>query len=166
MSENIVLRGPDGQDHIFYNIEDISLLLQSGNRQTFARGGLMKRLVDRSITSVSVEDLSDITKIGDYAFFGCESLTRVELPNTVLAIGMAAFHRFLEQLLGFLVEENGMGRRLKGRRALDVAKQHRSAALCALGKIIHGGCCHIADGDPHRCKYYAIFEFHRTDFHR
>ena len=50
-----------------------------------------KNLVDRSITSVTADMLAGITKIGGFAFGGCQSLTSVEIPNSVTSIEFGAF---------------------------------------------------------------------------
>ena len=45
-----------------------------------------KDIVDRSITSLTADDLSGLTKIGERAFSYCYSLTNIEIPNTVTRI--------------------------------------------------------------------------------
>lgn len=50
------------------------------------------QLVDRSITTVTAEDLEDITSIGRYAFYGCSSLTSITISETVTSIGGYAFY--------------------------------------------------------------------------
>lgn len=50
-----------------------------------------KNLVDRSITSVTADMLAGVTKIGWGAFLGCQSLTSVEIPNSVTSFDFAAF---------------------------------------------------------------------------
>lgn len=50
-----------------------------------------KNLVDRSITSVTADMLAGVTKIGIGAFLGCESLTSVEIPNSVTSFDFGAF---------------------------------------------------------------------------
>lgn len=50
-----------------------------------------KNLVDRSITSVTADMLEGVTSIGGGAFFACQSLTSVEIPNSVTRFELAAF---------------------------------------------------------------------------
>ena len=51
----------------------------------------LAQLVDRSITTVTAEDLQDATSIGHYAFYNCSSLTSITMPNSVTSIGNEAF---------------------------------------------------------------------------
>ena len=52
---------------------------------------LFKSLVDKSITSVTSQDLAGVTSIGNYAFYTCRSLTSIEIPDSVTSIGNEAF---------------------------------------------------------------------------
>ena len=52
---------------------------------------LFRQLVDKSITSVTAQDLYGGTSIGQYAFYNCSSLTSIEIPSTVTSIGEEAF---------------------------------------------------------------------------
>ena len=52
---------------------------------------LVKSIVDRSITTVTAEDLAGITSIGNYAFYSCRSLTSVTIPDSVTSIGTCTF---------------------------------------------------------------------------
>ena len=54
--------------------------------------GKFSEYVDGSLTEVSAADLSGISKIGDYAFQNCTSLTSVTIPDSVTSIGSCAFH--------------------------------------------------------------------------
>lgn len=48
-------------------------------------------LVDKSITEVTAEDLAGATKIGDYAFQDCSSLTSIIIPSGVTSLGNNGF---------------------------------------------------------------------------
>ena len=47
----------------------------------------LAKLVDGSITSITVEDLKGVTKIADYAFYNRSKLVALELPETVTEVG-------------------------------------------------------------------------------
>lgn len=48
-------------------------------------------VVDKTVTEIMAQDLDGATKIGQYAFYSCSSLTNVTIPNTVTKIEMSAF---------------------------------------------------------------------------
>lgn len=50
-----------------------------------------KSLVDRSITSVTADDLRGVTTIGESAFNGCKNIISAVLPDSVTTIGTNAF---------------------------------------------------------------------------
>lgn len=56
-------------------------------------GGTSKlpQVVDRSVTTITADDLAGATKIGDSAFIRCYSLTSVAIPESVTSIDTAAF---------------------------------------------------------------------------
>ena len=48
-------------------------------------------VADKTVTSLTASDLAGATKIGNYAFGNCSSLTSVEIPSTVTLIDNRAF---------------------------------------------------------------------------
>lgn len=68
------------------NLEDAIDSIPSGSGNT-----LFKSLVNRSITTVTAEDLQGLTSIGNSAFIECRLLTDVELPETITNIVDSAF---------------------------------------------------------------------------
>ena len=53
-------------------------------------GSLFKSLVDRSITTVTADDLAEVTKIGAHAFYACP-ITSIEIPESVTMLDTGAF---------------------------------------------------------------------------
>lgn len=53
---------------------------------------LITEVMSRSIASWPEKELAGITKIREYAFYGCTALRSVSLPDTITEIGMDAFH--------------------------------------------------------------------------
>jgi len=52
---------------------------------------LFQSIVGGTITELTAQDLNGITEIRSYAFYNCQSLTKIELPETVQTIGEYAF---------------------------------------------------------------------------
>lgn len=52
---------------------------------------LAAQIIDKSVTDVTAGDLEGATKIGDYAFNGCKSLTSITIGNGVTSIGINVF---------------------------------------------------------------------------
>lgn len=48
--------------------------------------------INRIINIKSIEIPNTVTKIADYAFYGCQDLTDIKLPNSIQAIGKLAFY--------------------------------------------------------------------------
>ena len=59
---------------------------------TVTQGDKFAKLVDGTITDITVEDLGSITLIDDYKFKDCKSLTTVSMPDTVINIYGSAFY--------------------------------------------------------------------------
>lgn len=62
-----------------------------GTSEPASGKSLVAQLVDKSVTSVSEEDLKGITTIGSYAFYYCDRLTSIIIPSSVTSIGDYAF---------------------------------------------------------------------------
>lgn len=57
-------------------------------------GGTSKlpQVIDKSVTTITADDLAGATEIGFYTFYMCGSLTTVEIPDSVMSIGLLAFY--------------------------------------------------------------------------
>lgn len=62
-----------------------------GTSEPASGKSLAAQIVDKSVTSVSEEDLKGITTIGNYAFYYCGRLTSITIPDSVTSIGNSAF---------------------------------------------------------------------------
>ena len=51
----------------------------------------LAKVVDRSVTEITAEDLEGVTQIGTYAFYTCRMLQKVTIPNSVTSISERAF---------------------------------------------------------------------------
>ena len=94
MAENLILTGPDGSNYPFLGVSSVSIRKQGGGRAEYGTGGgggLFGPLVDRSIESITAEDLAGITEIGSHAFEECWSLYSVSLPSGLQSIGASSF---------------------------------------------------------------------------
>ena len=66
-------------------IEDGLAEVYEGNMTSFGKW------VQSTITRVTADMLEGVNSIGDSAFLGCNSLTSIEIPNSVASIGDSAF---------------------------------------------------------------------------
>ena len=64
-----------------------------GSSEPASGKSLFAQIVDKSITEVSASDLEGATKIGDYAFYDCNSLTSITIPNGMTQINNYVFYR-------------------------------------------------------------------------
>ena len=51
----------------------------------------LPQILDRTVTEITAEDLAGVTEIGNCAFYKCENLTNVTIPDSVTSIGDWAF---------------------------------------------------------------------------
>ena len=88
LADNLVTKGIEAsQSETFNTLVPKVLDIQAGGNSD----NKFTQLVDKSIVTVTAEDLTGATKIGDYAFFNCDSLTTITIPNSVTSIGRNAF---------------------------------------------------------------------------
>lgn len=62
-----------------------------GTSEPASGKSLAAQIVDKSVTSVSGEDLKGITKIGNNAFYYCSNLRSITIPDSVTSIENGAF---------------------------------------------------------------------------
>jgi len=69
---------------------DRDIIVTALNADTEEQSKLAK-IIDRTITEITTQDLANITKIGRAAFEGCTYLTKINIPNNITYIGDYAF---------------------------------------------------------------------------
>lgn len=52
---------------------------------------LIAKIIERTLTELTADDLADVTKIGDYSFYHARTLTSVFIPGNVLSLGQYCF---------------------------------------------------------------------------
>lgn len=77
-------------DSVVFNGNEVETLILNGVE--IWKGFLkLDQLIDRSIESVSAEDLEGVDKIRNYAFYEAKNLKSVQLPDTCISVGDHAF---------------------------------------------------------------------------
>ena len=84
---------------------DVLLLELASQLSNTTHTNNIASIVDKSVTTITAEDLSGATQIGDYAFYGLNKLTSIEIPNTVISIGNRAFG-YCSALTNIIIPEN------------------------------------------------------------
>ena len=82
----------------------------TGTIETYAGEGgeivnKLAALVDDTVTEITAEDLAGATKIRNYAFYYCTSLTSITIPNGVTSIGDYAFY-YCESLTNAIISDS------------------------------------------------------------
>lgn len=62
-----------------------------GTSEPASGKSLAAQIVDKSVTNVTADDLKGATNIGRYAFYMCEALTSIAIPDDVKTIDRSAF---------------------------------------------------------------------------
>lgn len=66
--------------------------IETGGGSGSGGGGNLAKIIDRTATSVTAEDLQGVTAIGDYAFYNYSTLQSIELQKSIELIGKYAFN--------------------------------------------------------------------------
>lgn len=73
--------------------EKIDPLYMPDEISTISGGGSINTgFIDGTLTVITAEDLAGVTRIRDYAFYYCDSLTDITIPDSVTTIGSNAFY--------------------------------------------------------------------------
>lgn len=92
VAETIILTGPDGTEYSFPGVNKVSVRKSGGGRAEYGLGGggAFASLIDRTITTVSADDLDGVTIIGALAFAGSK-LESITIPSSVTSMKYGAF---------------------------------------------------------------------------
>ena len=63
-----------------------------GSIETGGMNDVARKTINRTVETVTADDLRGATSIGDYVFYDCTKLTNITIPNSVTSIGEDAFH--------------------------------------------------------------------------
>lgn len=79
--------------NLYYNLDSQNLTAEVTS-QNYSEPFWSTEITSANIPStVNFNDvIYTVTRIGDYAFYGCANLTSITIPNTVQSIGFAAFY--------------------------------------------------------------------------
>lgn len=72
-------------------IKPVDMATEIESIQTGGGDNKLAQLVDGSITTITADDLAGLTKVRDYAFWSCYSLTSITLPDSITSIDAGAF---------------------------------------------------------------------------
>jgi len=84
------IRAKDGTTGTI-NHQDIPTRISAITTGGTSADALSKAMIDKSVTAITADELSGITKIGKYAFAQCNKLTSVVIPNNITTIGAHSF---------------------------------------------------------------------------
>ena len=92
-----VLKGKDyiltEEDKINLANQVLSLITEAECIPLGSATNKLAQVIDRSVTEITAEDLAGVTEIGNYAFYNCDSLTSVMIPDSVTSIESYAFYK-------------------------------------------------------------------------
>ena len=69
--------------------------------QTGGDANKLAQVIDKSVTEMTAEDFGGAARIGPYAFYNCQSLASVTIPNSVTSIGNYAFYQCSSRCRGW-----------------------------------------------------------------
>lgn len=84
--KTITENGEYTPDEGYDGLSKVTVNVESGGGEN-----KIPQVVSGTITEITEQDLAGATALKDYAFYKCASLTKAELPNTIMSIGTYAF---------------------------------------------------------------------------
>lgn len=82
-------------EQAFVGCNGLDAITVDADNETYSAAGecLIETATDTLVLGCAASDIpATVTKIGDYAFFGCDRLTDIDLPEGLLSIGDSAFY--------------------------------------------------------------------------